>query len=71
MVTINAKCDKMAAELPESAYSDWTIGTRVVECVGHNANVNTFEVRFDEHIYVYENVFTNVFMRTFTRTYLR
>ena len=42
----NAKCDKMASELPDSAYSDWTIGTRVTERVGDNANVIMFEVTF-------------------------
>ena len=80
----NAKYDKMAAELPESAYSNWTIGTWVMECVGRRANVITFEgtfwrtylrswERFDERIYVHENVLTNVFtfMRTFWRTHLR
>ena len=39
-------CDKMASELPESAYSDWSIGTRVTERVGDSANVITFEGTF-------------------------
>ena len=42
----NAKCDKMAPELPESAYSDWTIGTRVMKRVSDNANVITFDGTF-------------------------
>ena len=46
------KCDKMASELPESAYSDWTIGTRVMERWTYLRSYLRSQERFDERIYL-------------------